>query len=57
MELSGQLDDGQTNRQTIGLTELFLKLLSRLKRSAGKLLANEQLTVAQHGQKVEIRKP
>ena len=31
MELFRQLDDGQTDKQTNGLTELFLKLLSRLK--------------------------
>ena len=33
MELFRQLDDGQINGQTIGLTELFLKSLSRLKIS------------------------
>ena len=31
MELFRQLDNGQTDRQTDGLTELFLKSLSRLK--------------------------
>ena len=31
MELFRQLDDGQTDRQTDGLTELFLKSLSQLK--------------------------
>ena len=33
MELFRQLDDGQTDRRTNGLTELFLKSLSRLKTS------------------------
>ena len=40
MELFGQLDDGQTNRQTDGLTELFLKSLSRLKISIFLLMEN-----------------
>ena len=31
MELFRQLDDKQTDKQTDGLTELFLKSLSRLK--------------------------
>ena len=41
-----------TDRQTNGLTELFLKLLSQLKRSAGKLLTNEQINMPKNFQKI-----
>ena len=35
MELFGQLDDKRTDKRTDGLTELFLKLLSRPKIKNG----------------------